>query len=63
MYIVEFRNKVLVLLQWAFQGLTFNPGARLITGSSSTDFDFNEEMAARRGDATADREEPVGTMV
>ena len=63
MYIVEFRNKVLVLIQWAFQGLTFNRGARLITGSSDTDFDFNEEMAAERGDATADREEPVGAIV
>jgi NADH dehydrogenase len=63
MYIVEFRNKVLVLIQWAFQGLTFNRGARLITGSSDIDFDFNQEMAAERSDATADREEPVGAIV
>lgn len=32
MYLVGFRNRVVVLLQWAFQYLTFNRGARLITG-------------------------------
>jgi NADH dehydrogenase len=52
MYIVEFRNRVLVLIQWAFQDLTFNRGARLITGSSSTDFDFNKEIFTQHADAT-----------
>ena len=32
MYLVGFRNRIVVLLQWAFQYLTFNRGARLITG-------------------------------
>ncbi len=32
MYIVEFENRVLVFIQWGFQYLTFNRGARLITG-------------------------------
>ncbi|MEP7364711.1 MAG: NAD(P)/FAD-dependent oxidoreductase [Acidobacteriota bacterium] len=32
MYIVGFRNRLLVALQWGFQYLTFNRGARLITG-------------------------------
>jgi NADH:ubiquinone reductase (H+-translocating) len=50
MYIVEFRNRVLVFIQWAFQDLTFNRSARLITGISTTDFDFNKEMAAQRAD-------------
>jgi len=33
MYIVEFQSRVLVFIQWGFQYLTFNRGARLITGS------------------------------
>jgi NADH dehydrogenase len=32
MYIVEFQNRVLVFIQWGFEYLTFNRGARLITG-------------------------------
>ena len=32
MYIVEFRSRVLVFIQWGFQYLTFSRGARLITG-------------------------------
>lgn len=32
MYIVEFENRVLVFIQWGFQYLTYNRGARLITG-------------------------------
>jgi NADH dehydrogenase len=51
MYIVEFRNRVLVFTQWAFQNLTFNRGARMITGSATTDFDFNKEMAAQSADS------------
>ena len=54
MYIVEFRNRVLVFIQWAFQDLTFNRGARLITGSSTTDFDFNREIASLCADVAVD---------
>jgi NADH dehydrogenase len=32
MYIVQFQNRVLVFIQWGFEYLTFNRGARLITG-------------------------------
>jgi len=32
MYIVEFQNRVLVFVQWGFEFITFNRGARLITG-------------------------------
>jgi NADH:ubiquinone reductase (H+-translocating) len=32
MYIVEFQNRVVVFIQWGFQYLTYNRGARLITG-------------------------------
>ena len=34
MYIVEFANRVLVLIQWAWNYLTWNRPARLITGES-----------------------------
>ncbi len=33
MYLVEFSNRVLVFIHWGFLYLTFNRGARLITGS------------------------------
>lgn len=32
MYLVEFSNRVLVFVQWGFLYLTYNRGARLITG-------------------------------
>nr|MCU0983098.1 NAD(P)/FAD-dependent oxidoreductase [Pirellulaceae bacterium] len=34
MYIVEFQNRVLVLVQWAWNYLTWNRNARLITGTT-----------------------------
>jgi len=37
MYLVEFSNRVLVFVQWGFLYLTFNRGARLITGGSSAE--------------------------
>jgi len=61
MYIVEFRNRVLVFIQWAFQDLTFNRGARLITGSTTTDFNFNKEIAIQSENAGSDRRQTVGT--
>jgi NADH dehydrogenase len=35
LYLVNFQNRVVVLIQWAFQYFTFNRGARLITGEPS----------------------------
>ncbi len=32
MYLVEFRNRLIVFIRWGFQFLTFDRGARLITG-------------------------------
>ncbi len=32
LYLVEFENRLLVLIEWAYNYLTFNRGARLITG-------------------------------
>jgi NADH dehydrogenase len=47
MYIVQFRNRITVFIEWAIEDLTFSRGARLITGPAVTDFDFNKEMAAK----------------
>jgi NADH dehydrogenase len=47
-YIVNFQNRLLVFLQWAIQDLTFSRGARLITGTAATDFNFNKEVAVQR---------------
>jgi hypothetical protein len=46
MYLVQFQSRLLVFIQWALQDLTFSRGARLITGSAATDFDFNKAMAS-----------------
>jgi len=51
MYLVQFQSRILVFIQWAIQDLTFNRGARLITGSVATDFDFNKEIASESGRA------------
>ena len=32
-YLIGYQNRILVLLQWAFKYVTFNPRARLITGT------------------------------
>jgi NADH:quinone reductase (non-electrogenic) len=37
MYLVEFSNRVLVFVQWGFLYLTFNRGARLITGPGTSE--------------------------
>src|SRR2546429_6102391 len=47
MYLVQFQSRILVFIQWALQDLTFNRGARLITGPAATDFDFNKETASQ----------------
>ncbi len=60
MYLVEFQSRVLVFIQWAIQDLTFNRGARLITGNAPTDFSFDEAVAAsarNRSSAVEDRGE------
>jgi len=52
MYLVQFQSRVLVFIQWAIQDLTFNRGARLITGTAPTDFNFNKEVAAHHATQT-----------
>jgi NADH dehydrogenase len=46
MYIVQFQSRILVFIQWAIQDLTFSRGARLITGTAATDFNFNKELSS-----------------
>jgi NADH dehydrogenase len=36
LYIVEFENRLLIVLQWAYDYFTYNRGARLITGEATT---------------------------
>jgi NADH dehydrogenase len=48
MYLVTFQSRLLVFFQWAIQDLTFNRGARLITGVAPTDFNFNRELSGMR---------------
>jgi NADH dehydrogenase len=45
MYLVTFQSRLQVFIQWAIQDLTFNRGARLITGIAPTDFNFNREVS------------------
>jgi len=40
LYLVTFQSRALVFTQWAIQDLTFSRGARLITGSVPSDFNF-----------------------
>ena len=49
MYLVTFQNRLTVFIQWAIQDLTFNRGARLITGVAPTDFNFDREVSGQRG--------------
>ena len=53
MYLVQFQSRILVFIQWAIQDLTFNRGARLITGPAATDFNFDKEIASSHKDTRA----------
>jgi len=57
MYIVQFQSRLLVFIQWAIQDLTFSRSARLITGKTTTDFNFNNEIAAHRTESDAKKPE------
>jgi NADH dehydrogenase len=50
MYIVEFQSRILVLVQWGFLYLTFNRGARLITGTAATKLVKGTEPLENLGD-------------
>lgn len=40
LYIVEFENRLLIVVQWAYDYFTYNRGARLITGQDLTGHDL-----------------------
>jgi NADH dehydrogenase len=48
MNLVEFENRVLVFIQWAWNYLTWNRGARLITGESPLPLEIEREERSRR---------------
>ena len=50
MYLVEFSNRVLVFVQWGFLYLTYNRGARLITGANRLPESHPTEQARSRGE-------------
>jgi NADH dehydrogenase len=58
LYLVTFQSRVLVLIQWAIQDLTFSRGARLITGAAPSDFNFTKELSEARA-AREIKPEPV----
>ena len=63
MYIVEFQSRIIVFMKWAIQDLTSSRGARLITGTAPTDFDFNREMAASENPGVKPGVEATGGRV
>ncbi len=50
LYIVEFQSRILVLIQWGFLYITFNRGARLITGQAATKMVQGTEPLENLGD-------------
>jgi NADH dehydrogenase len=60
MYIVQFRSRLTVFIEWAIEDLTFSRGARLITGPAMTDFEFNKEMASEERLTRADHPDRRG---
>jgi NADH dehydrogenase len=56
MFLIGFRNRVIVLIQWAWSYLTYERGARLITGS--TDLPGWDEMV-RSSNAVANQSKVV----
>ena len=50
MYIVEFQSRILVLVQWGFLYLTFNRGARLITGVAANKLTAKAEPLENLGE-------------
>jgi NADH dehydrogenase len=50
MYIVEFQSRLLVFIEWGFLYLTFNRGARLITGHPTSTVDGARVLSQERGE-------------
>jgi len=50
MYIVEFQSRLLVFIEWGFLYLTFNRGARLITGNPTSTVGGARVLSQERGE-------------
>jgi NADH dehydrogenase len=51
LYLVEFENRLLVLVKWAFMYVTFNRGARLITGADPLPLPLKEGPADKAAES------------
>ena len=51
MYLVTFQSRVLVLIQWAIEDLTFSRGTRLITAAAPTDFNLPKQLSEIKPEA------------
>ncbi len=49
-YIVEFKSRISVFVQWGFEYLTFSRGARLITGEAPADPTAQASTMSNRSD-------------
>jgi NADH dehydrogenase FAD-containing subunit len=58
MYLVQFQSRILVFTQWAIQDLTFNRGARLISGPATMDSDYKETAREEREEIGGTAESP-----
>jgi NADH dehydrogenase len=63
-FLIGFENRMLVLFQWAWSYLSYERGARLITGTPSVDAVRDDSAAARLEDASVGgrRREEVGRV-
>jgi NADH dehydrogenase len=50
MYIVRFQSRIVVLVQWGFEYITFSRGARLITGHTASDILAGEQPLKNRAE-------------
>ncbi len=57
LYIVEFQSRLLVMIEWGFLYLTYNRGARLITGSTARDYVAQSHPAESQQEAGVNRPE------
>lgn len=51
LYIVEFQSRILVMIEWGFLYLTYNRGARLITGSGDQEAIYQADLLAEHTEA------------
>jgi NADH dehydrogenase len=50
LYIVQFQSRIVVLVQWGFEYMTFSRGALLITGSAASDIAAGKQQLKNRAE-------------